>query len=62
LIAGATEMENGVDNLWKKDASMGSRNHPDFGKYMAKNMLKAFKSAAIFSGRARSIGSQTLAT
>jgi hypothetical protein len=48
LISGATEIENGVDNLWKKGATTGRRNYPDFGQYMAKNMFKAFKSAAHF--------------
>jgi hypothetical protein len=48
LITGASEMENGVDNLWKKGDTSGHRNHPDFGQYIGNNVFKAFKSAAHF--------------
>jgi hypothetical protein len=48
LIAGASKMENEVENLWKKGAVSGRRNHPEFGQYIGKNVFKAFKSAAHF--------------
>jgi hypothetical protein len=48
IIAGASEMENGVENLWKKGAASGRRNHPDFDQYIDKNVFKAFKYAAHF--------------
>jgi hypothetical protein len=48
IIAGASEMENGVENLWKKGVAYGRQNHPDFGQYIGKNVFKAFKSAARF--------------
>jgi hypothetical protein len=48
LIAGASEMENGVDNLWKKGAASGRRNHPYFGQYLGKNIFKCFKLVARF--------------
>jgi hypothetical protein len=48
IIAGASEMENGVENLWKKGAASGRQNHPDFGQYIGKNVFKAFTSAAHF--------------
>jgi hypothetical protein len=48
LIVAASEMEMGVDNLWKKGKSNDSRDHPDFGEYMRNNQFKAFKSGAHF--------------
>jgi hypothetical protein len=48
LIASTSEIENGVNNLWKKGAITGHRNHPNFSQYMVKHMLKDFKSCAYF--------------
>jgi hypothetical protein len=43
LIAVASEIHNGVDNLWKRGKVMGRREYPDFGRIMSKNSFKAFK-------------------
>ncbi len=32
MIAAASEIENGVENLWKCGPSGGRHDHPDFGK------------------------------
>jgi hypothetical protein len=46
LIAAATEVENGIENLWKRGRVGNRRYFPDFGKFMAINEMKAFCSAA----------------
>jgi hypothetical protein len=46
MIAAASEIENGVENLWKHGPSGGRHDYPDFGKYMAINRFKAFQAAA----------------
>jgi len=46
LIAAVTEAEQGVENLWKRGISGGRHNHADFGKYIPKNMFKAFCAGA----------------
>jgi hypothetical protein len=48
LIAAASEIENGVENLWKRRKGMGRRDYPDFGRIMSKNAFKAFNSGAHF--------------
>jgi hypothetical protein len=48
LIASATEIVSGVDNLWKSGPSEGHHTYPDFGQYMPVNYFKAFCSAAPF--------------
>jgi hypothetical protein len=48
LIASATEIVCGVENLWKSGPSAGRHTYPDFGQYMPKNYFKAFCSAAPF--------------
>lgn len=48
IIAAASELENGVSNLWKSGPSNGRRDYPDFGQYMAKNEFKCFQSAIAF--------------
>ena len=48
LIAAKTEVECGVDNLWRKGYSSGRHSYPNFGKYMSINKFRAFCSAAIF--------------
>ena len=46
MIAAASEIENGFENLWKRGPSGGRHDYPDFGKYMPINHFKAFQSAA----------------
>ncbi len=48
MIASATEICNGVENLWKKGPSIGRHEYPDFGQYIPVNYFKAFCSAAPF--------------
>lgn len=48
LIAAATEVENGLVNLWKSGATGGCRNYPDFGKYAEKNEFNAFMNALLW--------------
>lgn len=48
IIAAANEPHNGVNNLWKKGRSIGRSSYPDFGKYVSKDMFKAFCKAAPF--------------
>ncbi len=48
LIASATEIVSGVENLWKSGPSAGRHTYPDFGQYMPVNYFKAFCSAAPF--------------
>ena len=48
LLAAATEVHHGVDNLWKAGQSSGRHDYPDFGKYIPKNYFKAFLSAAAY--------------
>ena len=46
MIAVVSEVEQGVENLWKRGRSNGRRDYPNFGRHMSKNMFKAFQSAA----------------
>ncbi len=46
MIAAASEIENGVENLWKRGPSGGRHDYPDFGKYMPINHFKVFQAAA----------------
>jgi hypothetical protein len=48
LISSASEMENGVENLWKSGKASGQRCYADFGQYCMINMFKAFLVAAPF--------------
>ncbi len=48
IIASATEIVNGIDNLWKAGPSVGRHNYPDFGQFVPINYFKAFASAAPF--------------
>ena len=45
MIAAVSEVEQGVENLWNRGRSNGRRDYPNFGKYISKNMFKAFQSA-----------------
>jgi hypothetical protein len=44
-MAAATELENGVENLWKSGMKGVRRNYPDFGCFMSINEMQAFCSA-----------------
>ena len=48
LIAGCTELKNGISNLWK-EPSGGRQSFPDFGQYMNETLFKCFISAAPFA-------------
>ena len=48
MIAAVSEIETGVENLWKRGRSTGRKEYPNFGRYMKKNEFKAFQSAAAF--------------
>jgi hypothetical protein len=48
IIASATEIVSGIDNLWKAGPSTGRHTYPDFGQYIPINYFKAFCSAAPF--------------
>lgn len=48
LVAAATEVENGVENLWKRGKVGNRRNYPDFGRFVPINEMKAFCSVAPF--------------
>ena len=46
MIAAATEVDVGVENLWLRGKSNGRRNYPNFGRYIQQNTFKAFQHAA----------------
>jgi hypothetical protein len=46
MIALATEVVNGVVNLWRMTPSIGHHEYPDFGQHMPVNYFKVFCSAA----------------
>ena len=46
LIAAASEVEVGVENLWKSGKSGGRHSYPDFGRYISRDTFRAFQSAA----------------
>jgi hypothetical protein len=47
LIAAVTEIEQGVENLWKRGDCGGRRNnYPDFGQYVGIKTFQCFESAA----------------
>jgi hypothetical protein len=48
LIAAASEIEIGLENLWRSGPSGGRHNYPDFGKYIPVNYFKAFQHAAAY--------------
>jgi len=43
VIAAVSEVEQGVENLWKRGRSNGRRGYPNFGRYMSKNTFKRGK-------------------
>jgi hypothetical protein len=45
MIASATEVVHGVENLWRTRPSIGCHEYPDFGKYMPVYYFKVFCSA-----------------
>jgi hypothetical protein len=44
LIAGVTEADTGVENLWRRGLSGGRHQYANYGQYMPKNQFKAFMS------------------
>jgi hypothetical protein len=47
LLAAVGEVKLGIDNLWMKGPCPGGRrDYPDFGRYVPKNMFKAWQQAA----------------
>jgi hypothetical protein len=48
LIAAASEIGNGVKNLWNRGPANRQREYTDFRRYVSENMFKAFKAAAHF--------------
>ncbi len=55
IIAAASEIETGF-NCWKSGPSGGRKIYPDFGKYVGKNVMKAFVSAFPFAWAKKNIG------
>ncbi len=49
IIAAASEMENGIDNLWKSGMKNMRRPYPNFGRFMSVNEFRAFCSAAPYA-------------
>ena len=45
IIAATSEMECGIENLWKRGISNVGRSYQDFGKYVPITSFKAFCSA-----------------
>jgi hypothetical protein len=56
MIAAALEIENGVENMWKRGPSGGRHDYPDFGKYMPINHFKVFKLQHHTAGARRNTG------
>jgi hypothetical protein len=48
IIASATKIVSGIENLWFLGPSSGGHTYPDFGQYMPINYFKGFCSAAPF--------------
>ena len=48
LIAATSEIECGIDNLWKRRQYNGRRSYPYFGQYVPIASLKVFRSAAAY--------------
>ena len=46
MLAAASEVHQGLDNLWRHGPSPGRHPYPDYGKYIPKNYMKSFLSAA----------------
>jgi hypothetical protein len=48
MIASVSEVECGIENLWKKGSSGGRQDYPDFGQYVDIKTFKCFTSAAAY--------------
>ncbi|KAL7525905.1 hypothetical protein ACHAXR_002386, partial [Thalassiosira sp. AJA248-18] len=48
MIASSLEVDNGVENLWKRGDSDGWKEHANFGQYIPKNYFKVFCAAFPF--------------
>ena len=44
LVAATLEVDNGVENLWKRGDTDGWKTHANFGQFIPKNYFKAFLS------------------
>jgi len=42
MIAATLQVENGIENLWKRGESAGMMDYPNFAQYIPKNYFKAF--------------------
>lgn len=47
MIAAVSEIETGVENLWKRESS-SRKELPNFGRYISKNYFSSFQSAAAY--------------
>jgi hypothetical protein len=56
IIASATEIVSGIENLWLSGPSAGRHTYPDFGQYMPINYFKAFALLLHFVGQKSNIG------
>jgi hypothetical protein len=62
LIAAASEVVNGIENLWKRGKYTGRHDYPNFGQYMPINYFKAFVAAAAYCWQTESFGTLTKET
>ena len=46
-VTAAIELENGTENLWKRESSSGRRMHRDVRKFIYKEVFKCFYSIAL---------------
>ena len=48
MIAGANEVQRGVENLWKRGESVGLKDFPNFAQYLPVNYFRCFNIAFPF--------------
>ena len=48
MIAGANEVQRGVENLWKRGESVGLKDFPNFAQYLPVNYFRCFTTAFPF--------------
>jgi hypothetical protein len=49
IIAASTELENGIENLWRIGMKGVRRCYPDFARFMGINKMQAFCSASPYA-------------
>ena len=49
LTEGTSEMEWGIENIWKRGQSNRRRSHPDFGKYVPITPFKSLLISATYA-------------